>query len=339
MAVIKENFIAFSSDKVYNQHISEVTPDSICFVFRKGQEKLITQGNTFYFVPNNGSIGQVLKKRDGYFSWDDLYSVRVSNSVENLSSEYTYYVLEMSSMETDGKVSTVHFGEFAKGQTCTVYMTRNASSTYAPIIHIDETKYISLNNQYDIKLENVGEWVSAKFFSTGGNVYVEINDLGAETDRLAKLVDSAYLMKVGVENSTSKPTASVMANDTNIAKNQYEFVVGKHNNGTRDTSASFGVTNTLLTVGNGLNASNRHDALQVLQSGEMMIVDLESEGEYYKKKMFSLQAKLKEYEDDITDLKEQLSEANETISSLTERLDNLEKIANQEEDDSEMDLE
>lgn len=306
MATIKENFIAFSSDRVYNQHVSEVTPDSLAFVFKKGQEKLITQGGTFYFIPGNGSVGQVLKKRDGYFSWDDLYSVRVSNSVENLSSEYTYYILEMSNTKGEGSGTTVTFGEFTKGQTCTVYMYRSEYSTYAPLIIIDQNKYISLNNQYEVKLDKVGEWVSMKFFSTGGNVYVEINDFGVETDRVANLVDNAYLMKKGVESSTSKPTASVMANDTNMVKNQYEFVIGKHNETRRGGSGTFGINNTLLAVGNGMNASNKHNALEILQNGDVYISDTNAEGEYYEKPMIKLQDVIAELKAEIEELKSRL---------------------------------
>lgn len=50
---------------------------------------------------------------------------------------------------------------------------------------------------------------------------------------------------------------------------------------------------TLHTVGNGLSKDDRHNAFQIMQSGDIYIPDVEAEGKYYEKPMLHLQTELK----------------------------------------------
>lgn len=317
MATIKENFLIFSSDKVYNKHMNDVTPESMVFIQKKGEEKLITQNKTFFFIPGNGTPGQVLKKRDGYFSWDDLYNVRIGTSIENLSTTTAYAVANLS---PNNQEVTINFtSNFSRGENVKLYITLEQESNYDNItIKLDESKYICVNGNYEFKLEK-NKWIIFSFVCTGGNVYVDVNIVG-EVEKIYETIAESYLMKPG----DSAYTESVVTNSTNIVKNPYEFVVGKNNNSYRETSGKFGVTNTIFTVGNGSDEI-RHDALRVMQSGEIFIPNLDSGEDYYDRDMISLQEKLKEYENSITSLQTTVSEYENTIHTLSETVEKLSK--------------
>lgn len=330
MANINENFVLFSSDNIYQQHITELLPESIAFVLKKGQEKLITQNNTFYFVPNNGKMGQVLKAREGYFSWDDLYSVRVNNSVGNLYTDDAIQVITLTCTASTQTFDLAFINDFPIGGNCTLYLTSSDTSTDQPKVTLDKSKFISLNDQYEIPLSK-GEWVSVYFFCTGGYIYFIIDDLGKDVKNIKDKLNDVYLLKNGADSAGTVNDNSVIMNDTNITKNVYELSIGRYNNSSRGTGSDFAVPNkfnSIFTIGNGLDSSHRHDAFVVGQGGEVKIIDLDSPGEYYEKDTFTLQDKLKEYESDIANLKVQLLEANDMISILTEKLSMLEERLN-----------
>ena len=50
--------------------------------------------------------------------------------------------------------------------------------------------------------------------------------------------------------------------------------------------------NTLLSIGNGSGTSNRHNALEIKQSGDIYVADVSATGSYYEKPMINLQEKL-----------------------------------------------
>lgn len=326
--MIKEVFLAFSSDNTYNKYTSEISEDSIAFILKKGEEKLITQNHKFFFIPGDGSVGQILKKRDGYFSWDDLYSVRINNRADNLSTENAIQVLTLSN-SNEGQKSPIKFtNSFSKGQNCTLYMTMSEESSYPVVVTIDAS-YISLGGGYEVPL-TPGEWKSVSFFSTGGYVYFSIDDYGKELSLISDKVDGAYMLLNGHDVNGNEISDSVTTNSTNIVKNEYEFSVGAYNSSTRETSTKFGVKNSIFTVGNGTQ-TQRHDAFRVLQNGELEIVDTHngSGSTYSDRGTMILQDKLEEYENEISDLKSELSAANDTIAVLTSRLDALEGRVNE----------
>lgn len=207
MANIKDNFVLFSSDSIYSQHISELTPETIAFVLKRGEEKLITQNKLFYFIPTNGNPGQVLKARDGYFSWGDLYSVRVNNSVANLRSDDAIQVITLNCTANTTDYTVKFMNDFAVGTNCTLYLTQDDNSIYQPIVKIDSENFIGLNNQYEIPL-NKGEWVSIYFFCTGGYIYFIVDDLGKKLegiqDKLAEYEEDIKTLMDQLDNYKRK---------------------------------------------------------------------------------------------------------------------------------------
>lgn len=292
--MIKESFLLFSSDKLYKQNVNDINPDSISFVTKNGQEKLITQDKTFYFIPDNGKVGQVLKKRNGYFGWDDLNNVRVGTSIANLDPSNNMSIITLTARESEEEQTIVFTNSFSKGQVTTIYLSKASTSEYAPIVVIDNSKYESINGNYRVQIPDSG-WISIKFFNSGFKTYAEINDIESKIENY--FGGDIILLKQGYNESNNLVDDAVVMNDTNITKNLYEFSVGRYNVSTRSVRNEFAPadgTNSLFTVGNGLDDSHRHDAFRVGQKGEIQIVDLDSSGEYYEKGLFNLQNKLKE---------------------------------------------
>ena len=81
----------------------------------------------------------------------------------------------------------------------------------------------------------------------------------------------------------------------------YEHIIGAHSKPVYFSTSDFGDSrNALMIVGNGkvskasayIADSNRHNAFEVRQSGDIYIADVSAAGNYYEKPMINLQEKL-----------------------------------------------
>lgn len=94
-------------------------------------------------------------------------------------------------------------------------------------------------------------------------------------------------------------TATHAEGSYTICKNYSEHASGAKNysSSTGGSSISYfgSPLNTLFTIGNGKgynDDSNRHNAFEVRQSGDIYVADVSASGEYYEKPMINLQQKL-----------------------------------------------
>lgn len=111
-----------------------------------------------------------------------------------------------------------------------------------------------------------------------------------------KLYNSSYSNIIGRGNTISGGTDNL--------------VVGKFNSYTDESSLSFGDSGaTLMNVGNGLDASTRHNALELRQNGDLYYVDTydTTTQNYYEKPMLKLQDVIKNLTDRIAALEAQLN--------------------------------
>lgn len=283
--MIQELIATFSSRRLYNEHLSDINPQSLTFILENGYEKMVVMGQDLCFVPGNGVNGQVLKKGDGYIYWDDLNSIKGHNAVNNLGVLYSTYIIQIGS-ETKDKKDTIKFvGSFVKGQSIELYITKDPSYEYPVTIAIDSSLYKSLSGKLEFEiLEN--EWTWLRFISDGETVYVDSKTYNSNT-KGGCLFEEGWSSK---EGSDVKFENSIMAsNGTTETKNAFEASVGKFNASSRETATKFGVGNTVFTVGNGLDADHRHSALKVYQNGNIGITDMNGSGEYYEKPEIILQ--------------------------------------------------
>ena len=93
------------------------------------------------------------------------------------------------------------------------------------------------------------------------------------------------------DRTTASGTASYANGIFTLAQNNYEHASGRHNNSTK-TNNTFGDNgNTLFSVGNGNSASNKHNAIEIRQNGDLYIADTNNTtySNYYEKPMIKLQ--------------------------------------------------
>lgn len=277
---MNETVVKITKDKLYDQYIEELGSECLVFVSESGKERLSTLDSTFYFIPSNGVKGQVLKKSDSGFFWDDFNSIRNHNSVANLPVDYNTFVIRTGTNRQDENIELHFTGDFVKGQEITLYLTKDEAYTYGFTLKFDKDEYINLNNVYSVNVED-GVWTKLVFFYDGFDMYVDIQTKDVFT--------------------AGDQFQSIIANVTNVVKNQYELSVGKHNKSIRETSTRFGAKNSVFTVGNGNsdNDDERHDAFVVCQDGTIQVplafnssgnsYDVDPSSEYYQKPMVCLQ--------------------------------------------------
>lgn len=102
-------------------------------------------------------------------------------------------------------------------------------------------------------------------------------------------------LNVPIYSGTSSNT--LKGNTTNnTAQNQYETSFGNYNNSVKETTAYFGYSgNTLFSVGNGYSSTYKHNALDIRQTGDLYIADVDDAtySNYYRKPMKRLQDYIK----------------------------------------------
>ena len=94
------------------------------------------------------------------------------------------------------------------------------------------------------------------------------------------------------------------------ATTECEHASGSYNVSLSGSSIFGDSGNTLFTVGNGFTKSYTHNALQIMQNGDIYISDTSSEGKYYEKPMIKLQDALKNSGGDV-DLQELINRISE----------------------------
>lgn len=275
---LNDTVVKITKDKLYDQYIEELGPECLVFVSEAGKERLSTLDSTFYFIPGDGVKGQVLKKSESGFFWDDLNSIRNHNSIGNISIDYNTFIIKTGTSNPDTENEIKFLGTFVKGQQITLYITKGEDYEYGFRIKLDESQYVNLNNVYSVDVEE-GVWSKLVFFYDGFDMYVDIQTKDVFT--------------------AGDPLQSILANPTNVVKNQYELSVGRYNNSTRETSNKFGVKNSIFTVGNGESENGRHDAFVVCQDGSIYVpltldkteqkIEFEEDKEYYEKPTVCLQ--------------------------------------------------
>lgn len=276
---MNDTVVKLTKDKLYDKYVEELGPECLIFVSEEGKESVTTLDSKFFFIPGNGVKGQVLKKSDAGFFWDDFNSVRNHTGIGNVPIDYSTVVIRTGTNNSAQEESEIVFlGTFVKGQQVTLYITKSPEYEYGYRITLDRDKYVNLNNIYSVDVTE-GVWSKLVFFYDGTDMYVDIQ--------------SEVVITRGSE------TLSMVSNGTNVVKNQYELSTGKYNKSTRQTSNSFGVKNSILTVGNGLDDENRHDAFVVLQDGTIQVpltldnaeqsYEFDNSQSYYEKPMVCLQ--------------------------------------------------
>lgn len=278
--MINDVFIKLPNDEVYDQYKPQISPESIVFIDRKGSEKILTQNASFYFVPMDGQRGDVLRYGNGAFQWEPQSNVKFHNSVANMLVDASVYMITLGSND-EGTEQTFHFTTpFYEGQDMTIYFTKGSEYAYGTTVVFNKSEFISMNGNYSVVVEE-NKWKRVYIICDGNNMYLDIQDV-------------CPIVKGEQPNS-------LLSNGTQTSKNQYEFVVGRYNKSTRQTSNNFGVKNSLLTVGNGLsdNEEERHDAFVVLQDGTIQVpltldgseqsYEIDDSKNYYEKPMVCLQ--------------------------------------------------
>lgn len=172
--MINDTFILFTTENGYNNNMSDISEESLAFVSQSGHEKLITQNKSFYFIPSNGSKGQILRSNgSNSFYWDDMNTVSQHNSVNNIGVTSSIYFIKLRDT-TSTELKFV--GNFYKGQQITLYLTKDESSVEPMTVTMDNTLFTSLNNVYEFPIEK-DSWWKLQFISDGQNIYVESNKL------------------------------------------------------------------------------------------------------------------------------------------------------------------
>lgn len=256
---IEEMLLLFGKQTTYNDYKDLISDEALAFISEKGKEKLVTQREEFTFVPGGGTEGQVIKKGVGNVYWADLSGVYIQNDVVNLRNDVTYYIANI----TREKQTIALTNDMSKGQTIQVLMRTDLD---AATVEISED-WVSLNGLYTINMVK-DEWTMVKLLCDGSKIYIEFYNPGSSLDN-ALFVTGDRDGQILVNNGTLQ------------IKNENEFVVGRFNNSSRESSNTWGIANTLFTVGNGLDADHRHDAFRVMQSGEVYVPDTSSSQNYY----------------------------------------------------------
>ena len=123
-------------------------------------------------------------------------------------------------------------------------------------------------------------------FASGSSTYADGNNSHAEGNSTHSKGQFSHAEGY---NTTASGEASHTEGYYTNAQNNYEHASGQYNNSIKDSSDFGSSENTLFTVGNGKDKDNHHNALQIMQNGEIYIVDTAAEGEYYEKPMIKLQ--------------------------------------------------
>lgn len=257
---IEEMLLLFGKQNAYNDYKDLISDDALSFIAEKGKEKLVTKGEEFVFVPGGGTEGQVIKKGVGNVYWADLSGVYTQNDVVNLRNDIAYYIANI----TREKQPIALTNNMSKGQTMQVLMhtDRDEGAT----VDISE-EWVSLNGLYTISMTK-DEWTMVKLLSDGTKIYIEFYN-PADSLENALFVQGDRDGQILINNGTLQ------------IKNENEFVVGRFNNSSRESSNTWGIKNTLFTVGNGLDADHRHDAFRVMQNGEVYVPDIDDSSDYY----------------------------------------------------------
>lgn len=102
-----------------------------------------------------------------------------------------------------------------------------------------------------------------------------------------------YSIATGYMNDAYGNVSSVHG-DGNIAENYAEFKIGKHSTADKANPNTWSGADdlTLFKVGNGESTSKRHDALKIMQNGDVYVPDTNAEGDYASKPMIKLQDNL-----------------------------------------------
>lgn len=181
---------------------------------------------------------------------------------------------------------------------------------------------ISVDNDY---IKEIIDDNSLVVEGTGENSIKTKNAHGAVDNAIALGVYSSAegIYSISIGSASASGNASVAIGTTAVAggngsiaigttpqtRNFGEIAFGSYNVSIRPSGASDNTIDgskdaTLFSVGNGLNHSERHNALEIRQDGSLYIVDTEAEGEFYEKPTVCLQDKLSSLNEQYIDLTE-----------------------------------